>query len=365
MFAEPCDAPEKKRCRGMVHGRTNGSQCGKGYEGYKCKQCQKQYYLAFGACEACSAFNASAADVQAPDILDGVGPLLWLAFGLLLGFAVVCLVVVVIQRHQGGSVVGGIFRSMDFICYVIILFQTTLYIANESVQKNANIVLSKFENSEDGSEKRSFIESFFRSMTVFQLDFSLAVKLPCLGDDTDWLEQLYVALAVLFVLVYAVAILLLPRFRVIQNALLYTPTKIRRQSIFALLYQQFTYRGGVLLVLTHAVSCKVALTNMQCSGDGTDDDGNDCTNPAWWTLLLVHVVGFPLLILLGAVRARKRYLGGSCCHDLLSTTTKQKANKRTFGELGLWRYYLGKFNIVCVVFNGRSFVLGGLGFGTL
>ena len=259
--------------------------------------------------------------------------------------------------------VGGIFRSMDFICYVIILFQTTLYIANESVQENANVVLSKFENSEDGSGKRSFIESFFRSMTVFQLDFSLAVKLPCFGGDADWLEKLYVTLAVLFVLVYAVAILLLPRFRVIQNALLYTPTKIRPQSFFALLYQQFTYRGGVLLVLTHAVSCKVALTNMQCSGDGADDDGNDCTNPAWWILFLVHVIGFPLLILLGAMRARKRYLGGSCCHDLLETTTKQKANKRTFGELGLWRYYLGTFSVMCVFLMGglRVWWIGGLG----
>ena len=36
-------------------------------------------------------------------------------------------VIVAIQRHNGGTVMGGLFRSMDFICYVIILFQTTLY----------------------------------------------------------------------------------------------------------------------------------------------------------------------------------------------------------------------------------------------
>jgi hypothetical protein len=320
----------------------NGSQCGEGYEGYKCGKCRKQYYLAFGACESCSSVNATATEVS--DILDGIGPLLWFAFGLFIGFAFVVLVVVMIQRRHGGSLVGGIFRSMDFICYVVILFQTTLYIANESVQKNANIVLSKFE---DDKGKPSFIESFFRSMTVFQLDFSLTVKLPCLGDDTNWIERLYVALVVLLMLVYAAALLLLPRFRVIQSALLYTPTKVRPQNIFALLYQQFTYRGGVLLVLTHAVSCKMALSNMQCSVDKHEvgaDDGDDCTNPAWWILFLVHVIGFPLLIFLGGMFARKQHLGGTCCRDLEATTTKQNADSRATGELGLWRYYLGTFS---------------------
>ena len=341
-FAYPCKAPEKKRCRGMVHGTMNGSQCGEGYEGYKCGKCQKKFYLAYGACESCTSANATATEV--PDFLDAYGPLLWLAFGLFIGFAFVVLVVVMIQRRQGGSLIGGIFRSMDFICYVIILFQTTLYIANESVQKNANVVLSKFE---DDKGKPSFIESFFRSMTVFQLDFSLTVRLECLGDDTDWFERMYVALVVLLMLVYAAALLLLPRIRVIRSALLYTPTKVRPQNIFALLYQQFTYRGGVLLVLTHAVSCKMALSNMQCSGDKLEvgaDDGDDCTNPAWWILFLVHVIGFPLLIFLGAIFVRKQHLGGTCCRDVEATTTKQNTNSRATGELGLWRYYLGTFS---------------------
>ena len=112
-------------------------------------------------------------------------------------------------------------------------------------------------------------------MTVFQLDLSLAVKLPCLGDDTDWLEQTYVALVVLLVLVYVAALLLLPRLRLVQTALLYTPTKAHPQSTCSALYAQFTYRVGVVLILTHAISCKLTLSSISSCGGSVTGNAND------------------------------------------------------------------------------------------
>ena len=127
-------------------------------------------------------------------------------------------------------------------------------------------------------------------------------------------------------------------------------------------YGQFTYRVGVWLVLTHAVSCRIALSNMYCvdalsltdaqymyGGEGnTLIDGGDDTsclttarNPAWWILFLVHGVGFPLSICLGAIFVRRRLLGGTCCSDTETTTENQLSDTRATGELGLWRYYIG------------------------
>ena len=109
------------------------------------------------------------------------------------------------------------------------------------------------------------------------------------------------------------------------------------------------------LAPTYAVSCRIALSNMYCADDTGeeaaaslnpgDDDPMSCSrtthNPAWVILFIIHGIGFPLAIFLGAIHARKRLLGGTCCYDLLETTEKQKSDERAEGELGLWRYYLG------------------------
>ena len=117
-------------------------------------------------------------------------------------------------------------------------------------------------------------------------------------------------------------------------------------------YGQFTYRVGVWLVLTHAVSCKIALSNMYCTDEedvaATPNEGDTTScrstarDPAWWILFLVHSIGFPLVLFVGAFRVRNRFLKGTCCHDTRSTIESQQANTRATGELGLWRYYLGK-----------------------
>ena len=117
-------------------------------------------------------------------------------------------------------------------------------------------------------------------------------------------------------------------------------------------YGQFTYRVGVWLVLTHAVSCKIALSNMYCADEedvaATPNEGDitscrsTARDPAWWILFLVHSIGFPLVLFVGAFRVRNRFLKGTCCHDTRSTIDSQQANTRATGELGLWRYYLGK-----------------------
>ena len=148
-------------------------------------------------------------------------------------------------------------------------------------------------------------------------------------------------------LVYVAALLILPRLRFIRGQLLYTVTKHKFKR--ALLYQQFAYRVGVWLVLTHAVSCRVALSNMQCAennegdeegGIHGSDNGKSCKNAAWPILFLIHCIGFPLAVLFGAMHVRKRMLGGTCCHDMPETMARHNSNVRATGELGLWRYYL-------------------------
>ena len=77
-------------------------------------------------------------------------PLLWLMFALALSFLVVFALVFLIQRRQGGSLMGGLFRAMDFFCYLVILLQTTLYIANDSVKSTSDVVLDRFNKTAEG-----------------------------------------------------------------------------------------------------------------------------------------------------------------------------------------------------------------------
>ena len=76
--------------------------------------------------------------------------LLWLALALALIFCAVFLIVFLIQRRQGGSLMGGLFRAMDFFCYLVILLQTTLYIANDSVKSTSDVVLDRFNKTAEG-----------------------------------------------------------------------------------------------------------------------------------------------------------------------------------------------------------------------
>lgn len=198
---------------------------------------------------------------------------------------------------------------------------------------------------------------------MLQLDFSFVVRLECVEGDSLAFEKTYTALTCLVVLVYAVALVVLPRVKVVQTMLsLDEQAKVRSKS--AILYGQFTYRVGMWLVLTHAVSCRIALSSMRClsttlstgnltttgtpggvaagvtTSEAPEDESAGCRNPAWWILFLVHGIGFPLVTLIGGGLVRQRLMGGACCRDEKATTEKQLANTRANGELGLWRYYL-------------------------
>ena len=348
-FAEMCEPPQMKRCLGMVHGSMSDRQCGAGYRGSRCGKCAKAYYSnpITGGCQACSLFNASAfynGTVQTGPDLEIIAPLLWLVLALALSFFVVFALVFFIQRRQGGSLTGGLSRAVDFFCYLIILLQTTLYVANDSVKSTSDVVLDRF----NGTDAGEFVKSFFEHVSVLQLDFSLTVKLPCLGGDPLAFEKAYAGLTCFLVVMYIVAILVLPRLAVVQRSLL---AKARRGGKGHLLYQEFTYKIATWLVLTHAVSCRIALSNMYCADEGGEgdtpyggDDDASCLmmarDPAWWILFLVHGIGFPLATLLGAIFARRRLLGGTCCSDTKSTTDNQLSDTRATGEVGLWRYYL-------------------------
>jgi hypothetical protein len=351
-----CNPPQMERCMGMVHGSMISRQCGAGYEGVRCERCAKEYYKSTttGACTACRNMTARRADEQGQELsVEEIAPLLWLAFAVALCFGGILAIVILFMRRQGGSLMGGLFRAMDFVCYLIILLQTTLYIANDTVKNTMDVVLNEFTDMASSSSSTpaenaaAFIKAFFESVSIIQLDFRNAVQLPCLGGDALEFEAVYAVLTCLIVLVYVAALLVLPRLRCIKEKLLYAVSKQKFKR--ALLYQEFAYRVGVWLVLTHAVSCRVALSNMQCAemneggekgGIHGSDNGSSCKNAAWPILFLIHCIGFPLAVLFGAIHVRKRMLGGTCCKDSRATIEKQNEDTRVGGELGLWRYYL-------------------------
>ena len=371
-YASPCDAPQMQRCLGMIHGSMNRRQCGKGYEGSRCSRCAKGYFgnPSTGACEACWAANDNNSTTTGGDSLDILAPFLWLAFGMFVGLGVIGATVFYVQRSRGGTLVGGLFRSMDFMCYVIILFQTTLYVANDATQ----VVVERFK-----TEEGWLLSSFFNAINVFQLDFSYVVKTDCLGNGVvqDYaFEQMYSTIVCILVLVYLATVLILPRSKYVKSFIrglegsklnsapsssstssrawstegLMTFVRDNRCSFAQLLYGQFTYRLGLTLVLLYAVSCKIALSHLWCSGvegDAYDTgDLSDCRrqSPAvsagFWMLFLIHGVAFPVATCLGAAYVRGQQMGGSCCRDTAETVQRQLKDKRATGEVALWRYFL-------------------------
>ena len=146
-FVEMCVPPQMKRCLGMVHGSMNDRQCGSGYEGPRCGRCAKRHYAnLFGACVSCdsaiaSGNGSSSSGEGSGATLEQIGPLLWLALVMALSFLFVFAIVFLIQRRQGGSLMGGAFRAIDFFCYLVILLQTTLYIANDVVKSTTDVRL--------------------------------------------------------------------------------------------------------------------------------------------------------------------------------------------------------------------------------
>ena len=115
------------------------------------------------------------------------------------------------------------------------------------------------------------------------MDFSSSIRLSCLGDDDNLsFEKFYITVTVLTVLVYLFSVLIMPRILFVKKTLLQQWRKKGsepKKMVFAkLLYNQFTYRVSLTLVLLHAVSCRIALKELYCDGVA-GDRWDDIDNP--------------------------------------------------------------------------------------
>ena len=119
---------------GMKHGSLLRLQCGNGYEGAYCALCSKGFYQRSSTkqCIPCDASQSEAAhegDEEGGNVHLAVAlPFLWLGLGLFVAFILLSLLLYAAKRRHGGTFGGGAARAIDFVCFVVLLFQTTLYV---------------------------------------------------------------------------------------------------------------------------------------------------------------------------------------------------------------------------------------------
>ena len=355
-FAEQCKEPQMERCLGMVHGNS-GNMCGVGYRGTKCGTCDVNFFAnpTTAACLPCRdevalrlAWTAASNSTNVTgtsgggggggDLMSKIVPFLWLLLGFVGGLGVTSIVVILIQKKVGGTFGRGIARAVDFMCYVVVLSQSTLYVAN-----TASIAVSNGESGFFGGASGLFSSSLFAQLNAFQLDFSYAVKYDCIaGVDARWVfNKTYAAVVSLIVVMYVSVLVVVNRSRVIRSVLNHSPdntpvtivtpqaaaiaqanrqrnnrttTKTgdshnnqtssgvtvgtneavevgeageageenkgrrpsKREILVVHVLRKFTVVASVLLYVFHAVSCRVALTALYCDGiEGDEYDTGD------------------------------------------------------------------------------------------
>ena len=415
-----------ERCLGMVHGNS-GSMCGVGYRGTKCGTCDVNFFTnpTTAACLPCSdevalrlAWTAASNGTNVTgtrgagggDLMSKIVPFLWLLLGFVGGLGVTSIVVILIQKKVGGTFGRGIARAVDFMCYVVVLSQSTLYVAN-----TASIAVSNGESGFFGGAGGLFSSSLFAQLNAFQLDFSYAVKYDCIaGVDARWMfNKAYAAVVSLVVVMYVSVLVVVNRSRVIRRVLNHSPdntpgpivtpqaaalaqakrqrnnkttTKTenshnnqtsggvtvkaieavaagetgeenkgrnpsKREILVVYVLRKFTVVASVLLYVSHAVSCRVALSALYCDGIEGDEydtgDADDCrrlpgaTKAGMWGLFLIHCVGFPLFTFIFAHRVRRNHMGGvSCCNDSTETEARSEARLKTRNEVSFYRFFL-------------------------
>ena len=103
------------------------------------------------------------------------------------------------------------------------------------------------------------------------------------------------------------------------------------------------HRITVFLVVTYAITCKVAFGLLHCP----EQDTWDTCHAHWkrdpglfavaYIMVVFHVFGFPLVGIFGAERIHRRAQGGSCCRDTKETKDSQLNDMRASESVAQWR----------------------------
>lgn len=164
-FSLQCPAPATTRCAG-VNTTTGELMCGKGYEGYACSSCAVDYFpRADGSCGKCPP------DVRG-DTLQLALPFLYYAGGVLTVGIVNGVLVLIATKLYGGTLKGGLRRSVAFIVYLVTVLQ---------------VIATAAQSARDGLP--SFLANLYQYITLTRLEVKTAVHPSCVGSMSPWTQS--------------------------------------------------------------------------------------------------------------------------------------------------------------------------------
>ena len=390
-----CAAPSFERCRGLLHGSLGAFQCGPGYEGNDCARCKKEFYeeALTGRCLRCGGGGGGGRQhsvlSKAADMAQKATPLFILLGALVFAFLGIGGIVIAIQRHSGGTRGGGMQRAFHFIIYVVVLLQTTMYCSSMATREAVSGAAFYFRSggAEEDAAWRAIAEavgSFYSTFNVFQLDFSDALQLPCLGVSPFMVEKIYAA--VMYIVLFAwtfLAVFITVRSRdtaavetsmagaiemvklsgISEDAtstsrvgLRHLSSRGRRSTKTLRKLAGIQHRLNTAGYVLYAVTCKISLTLLHCPAADADADCHTAgQRPPELVgviagLVVFHLVFFPVASFCAAARVHRIRMGGSCCGDSPATVQSQLCNHKAEVEVAVWRCVLsGRFLLLCLL----------------
>jgi len=317
-FVFPCPEPSL-RCLGYNE-TLRKEQCAEGYGGVLCAGCLEGYFsepVGIQTCQVCPHTEPSSAAVIAIVI-----PTLILIGVLLLVFLFALAASYIAMRKRGGTVYGGLTRTVDFMFYVV----------------SSVFLLCQISRKCMGHLPK-YINDLAIALAVFVLDAPTIVSPEC--TPHPFLEEIFVFSVSIAVVILCLLMLNTHIYSSIQSCSLY----------FKLDMENFKYALFMCLWLMYPKICNLSLKSIYCvQFNGIFVLASNTLTRCYegkhilvhnlaWTVLVAHGIFFPVASAWYIQQVLNRYLKSNSTYATELDNNADVKNTALCKDKKLWTYF--------------------------
>ena len=247
-----CAAPAQLRCQGWDVVQRK-SLCGEGYTGVRCGSCADSFYrVDSGECLRCPETGHN-------KLLDAIVPLL-VFLGVFCGVVGVMTAAVLLAVYwRGGSLKGGLWRTLDFMAWAIALLQVLAQVGRSAAPGLPG-----------------FLADFYANLNVMQLDTGGLVPPECIQRSSVLSGDVLLMCAALAGMLFSVVLSAAKVAKTQKLASSQPPTQASCCSSCMGVWASIkpSLRHGVLLLLTvlYALVCNTVFRQLHCLPTEVSDE---------------------------------------------------------------------------------------------